>query len=97
MHINAIEGGGSHVWVYGDVDIPNSDVVDSPFNGFTQFDNMDFSANYNSVLSRENKSLIASFISEYNDKVKGVSKGEIYLLTQKDISSLDEVCEEINK
>lgn len=97
MHINAIEGGGSHVWVYGDVDIPNADVVDSHFNDFTQFDNMDFSANYNSVLSRENKSLIAPFISEYNDKVKGISKGEIYLLTQKDISSLDEVCKEINK
>ncbi|EIR73293.1 hypothetical protein YPPY34_3641, partial [Yersinia pestis PY-34] len=24
------------------VNIPNSDVVDSPFNDFTQFDNMDF-------------------------------------------------------
>lgn len=99
MTIGYVGRGESLSWVYGvdNVNIPNSDVVDSPFNDFTQFDNIDFSANYNSVLSRENKSLITSFISEYNDRVKRLSEDENYLLTQKYISSLDEMCEEINK
>ncbi|CFU85305.1 membrane protein [Yersinia pseudotuberculosis] len=99
MTVSYVGRGESLSWVYGvdNVNIPNSDVVDSPFNDFTQFDNMDFSANYNSILSRENKSLITSFISEYNDKVKRLSADENYILTQKYISSLDEMCEEINK
>ncbi len=53
MTVSYVGRGESLSWVYGvdNVNIPNSDVVDSPFNDFTQFDNMDFSANYNKNLS----------------------------------------------
>ncbi len=44
MTVSYVGRGESLSWVYGvdNVNIPNSDVVDSPFNDFTQFDNMDF-------------------------------------------------------
>ncbi len=89
MTVSYVGRGESLSWVYGvdNVNIPNSDVVDSPFNDFTQFDNMDFSANYNSILSRENKSLITSFISEYNDKVKRLSADENILSGKKLLSN----------
>ncbi len=69
MTVSYVGRGESLSWVYGvdNVNIPNSDVVDSPFNDFN------------------------------NDKVKRLSADENYILTQKYISSLDEMCEEINK